>query len=200
MSSQWSRVFTKPAGAIPGGLFGQIAVALTTLLIAAFIIAYAIQGGSTEEEPETTAGEPVLAGEGIQRRVEHSIEQQQRLEQTRRAAAARDRLRSQMQQPGPGPGRPATRTAGMTQGQTPMAGGQAYAGDDALDGMVEAEMAEQELMQELKLQAIRRKHESLRSQPVVHSARPAPGQGRPAQVAAAPQFGTAPIPTPDPNA
>ena len=194
MSSQWGRVFTKPAGAIPGGLFGQIAVALTTLMIAAFIIAYAIQGGSTEEEPETIAGDPVLAGEGIQRRVEHSIEQQQRLEQVRRAAQARDRLRSQMQQPGPGPGRPATRTAGMTQGQTPIAG------DDALDGMVEAEMAEQELMQELKLQAIRRKHESLRSNPVVHSARPAPGQGRPAQVAAAPQFGTAPIPTPDPNA
>ena len=200
MSSQWSRVFTKPAGAIPGGLFGQIAVALTTLMIAAFIIAYAIQGGSTEEEPETTAGEPVLAGEGIQRRVEHSIEQQQRLEQTRRAAAARDRLRSQMQQPGPGPGRPATRTAGMTQGQTPVPGGQAYAGDDALDEMVEAEIAEQELLQELKLQAIRRKHESLRSKPVVHSVRPEPGQEPLAQLAAAPQYGTAPIPTPDPNA
>ena len=122
MSSQWSRVFTKPAGAIPGGLFGQIVVALTTLLIAAFIIAYAIQGGSTEEERETTAGEPVLAGEGIQRRVDQSIEQQQRLEQTRRAAQARDRLRAQIQQPGPGqqtgPGRPATRTAGMTQSRT----------------------------------------------------------------------------------
>ena len=174
MSSQWSRVFTKPAGAIPGGLFGQIVVALTTLMIAAFIIAYAIQGGSTEEERETTAADPVLAGEGIQRRVEHSIEQQQRLEQVRRAAQARDRLRAQIQQPGPGrqtgPGRPATRTAGMTQSRTPMGGGQAYAGDDALDGMVEAEIAEQELLQELKLQAIRRKHESLRSQPVVHSA------------------------------
>ena len=203
MSSQWSRVFTKPAGAIPGGLFGQIVVALTTLLIAAFIIAYAIQGGSTEEEPETAAA-PVLSGEGIQRRVEHSIEQQQRLEQTRRAAQARDRLRAQMQQPGSGqqtgPGRAATRTAGMTQSRTPMAGGLAYAGDDALDNMVEAEIAEQELMQELKLQAIRRKHESLRSQPVVHSLRPEPGKEAQAQVAAAPQFGTAPIPTPDPNA
>ena len=60
MSSQWGRVFTKPAGAIPGGLFGQIVVALTTLLIAAFIIAYAIQGGSTEEERETTAESPCL--------------------------------------------------------------------------------------------------------------------------------------------
>ena len=204
MSSQWSRVFTKPAGAIPGGLFGQIVVALTTLLIAAFIIAYAIQGGSTEEEQETTAGEPVLAGEGIQRRVEYGIEQQQRLEQTRRAAAARDRLRAQMQQPRPGqqtgPGRPATRTAGMTQSPTPMAGGQPYAGDDALDGMIEAEMAEQELLHELKLQAIRRRHESLRSQPIAHSLRPEPGQEPPAQVAAAPQYGTAPIPTPDPNA
>ena len=179
-------------------------MALTTLLIAAFIIAYAIQGGSTEEEPETTAAAPVLSGEGIQRRVDQSIEQQQRLEQTRRAAQARDRLRAQIQQPGPGqqtgPGRPATRTAGMTQSRTPMDGGQPYAGDDALDGMVEAEIAEQELMQELKLQAIRRKHESLRSQPIAQSLRPEPGQEPPAQVAAAAQFGTAPIPTPDPNA
>ncbi len=116
------------------------------------------RAGSTEEEGETTAQEPVLAGEGIQRRVDQSIEQQQRLEQTRRAAQARDRLRAQIQQPGPGqqtgPGRAATRTAGMTQSRTPMAGGQAYAGDDALDGMVEAKMAEQELLHELKLQAI----------------------------------------------
>ena len=198
MSSQWSRLVTKPAGAIPGGLFGQIAVALTTLLIAAFIIAYAIQGGSAEEEPETTAGEPVLAGEGIQRRVEHSIEQQQRLEQTRRAAAARDHLRAQMEQrtQPPGPGRPPVRTAGMT--PTLPSGG--YAQDDSLDATIEAEMAEQQLLQELKLQSIRRKHESLRSQPVVHSARPAPGKEAQAQVGAATQYGTAPIPTPDPNA
>ncbi len=74
MSSQWSRLVTKPAGAIPGGLFGQIVVALTTLLIAAFIIAYAIQGGDTEDEVETTSSEPVLSGEGMQRRVEHTIE------------------------------------------------------------------------------------------------------------------------------
>ena len=73
MSSHWSRLVAKPAGAIPGGLFGQIAVALTTLLIAAFIIAYAIQGGSTEEEVETASSEPVLSGEGMQRRVEHTL-------------------------------------------------------------------------------------------------------------------------------
>ena len=66
--------------------------------------------------------------------------------------------------------------------------------------LIDAEIAEQELLQELKLQSIRRKHESLRSQPVVHSVRPEPGQGQPARVAAAPQHGTAPIPTPDPNA
>ena len=148
MSSRWSRVFTKPAGAIPGGLFGQIAVALTTLLIAAFIIAYAIQDGSTEEEAEPTTGEPVLAGEGIQRRVDHRIEEQRRLEQLRKAAEARDRLRAQMQQPGSG--RPATRTAGMTQGRISIAGGQAYPGDDALDGRIEAQVAEQELLQELR--------------------------------------------------
>ena len=82
----------------------------------------------------------------------------------------------------------------MTQRQTPIGGAQAYAGDDALDGMVEAEMAEQELLHELKLQAIRRKHESLRSQPIAQSLRPEPGQQPQAQVAAAPQFGTAPIP------
>ena len=70
------RLVTKPAGAIPGGLFGQIVVALTTLMIAAFIIAYAIQGGDTGEEAETTSSEPVLSGEGMQRRVEHTIEEQ----------------------------------------------------------------------------------------------------------------------------
>lgn len=198
MTSRWSRVFTKPAGAIPGGLFGQIVVALTTLLIAAFIIAYAIQGGSTEEEGETTGGEPVLAGEGIQRRVDHRIEEQRRLEQIRKAARARDRLRAQMEQPRPGPGRPPVRTAGMTQGQTPLSGG---SGDhDALDGMIGAELAEQELLRELKLQSIRRKHESLRSEPVVHSVRPEPGREPPAGVAAAPRYGTAPLPAPDPAA
>jgi len=204
MTSQWSRLVAKPAGAIPGGLFGQIAVALTTLLIAAFIIAYAIQGGDTGEEAETTASEPVLSGEGMQRRVEHTIEEQRRLEQLRRQAQARDRLRTQMQQSGPGrqpgPGRPPVRTAGLTRGQTPPAGGQGNAGDDALDGMIDAEIAQRELLQELKLQSIRRKHESLRSAPVVHSVRPEPGQEPPARVAAAPQYGTAPIPTPDPNA
>ena len=166
-------------------------MALTSLMIAAFIIAYAIQGGSTEEGPETTAGEPVLAGEGIQRKVDHQIEQQQRLEQIRQAAAARDRLRAQMQQRSqaqpPGQGRPPMRTASLAAGQIPMGGG-VNAPADPLDAAIDAEIAEQELMQELKLQAIRRKHESLRSKPIVHSARPEPGQEPPAQVAAAPQI------------
>ena len=199
MSSQWSRLVAKPAGAIPGGLFGQIVVALTTLLIAAFVIAYAIQGGSGEEEPEATASEPVLAGEGIQRRVDHRIEEQQRLEQLRQAAEDRDRLRAQMQQPvavrQPGPGLLATHTAGMTRGRTPPAGGRADDGDDAPDGMTEAQVAERELLQELRLQAIRRRHESLRSKPVAHSARPEPGQGPRARIAAR-QYETAPVPAP----
>ena len=205
MSSQWSRLVAKPAGAIPGGLFGQIAVALTTLLIAAFIIAYAIQGGSTEDEVETTSSEPVLAGEGIQRRVDHRIEEQRRLEQLRRAAQARDRLRAQMEQPRPGqqpgPGRPATRTAGMTQGRTPTGGGQPYAGDDSLDGTIDAEIAEQELLQELKLQSIRRKHESLRSDPVSLSVRPPAGENRPPapRVGSASRYRPAPRTSPDPE-
>ena len=159
MSSQWSRLVAKPAGAIPGGLFGQIAVALTTLLIAAFIIAYAIQGGSGEEEPEARASEPVLAGEGIQRRVDHRIEEQQPARTDPQSGRGpRPATRTQMQQPAPGqqPGpAPAcpVRTAGLTQGQTPMAGGQAYDADDGLDGMIEAQIAEQELLQELKLQS-----------------------------------------------
>ena len=196
--SRWTRLVSKPAGAIPGGLFGQIAVALTTLLIAAFIIAYAIQGGSSKEEAEPTTSEPVLAGEGIQRRVDHRIEEQQRLEQFRQAARARDRLRAQMQQPvavrQPGPGLLATHTAGMTRGRTPLAGGRADDGDDAPDGMTEAQIAERELLQELRLQAIRRRHESLRSKPVAHSARPELGRGPPARIAAARQYETAPVP------
>ena len=121
MTSRWSRVFTKPAGAIPGGLFGQIVVALTTLLIAAFIIAYAIQGGSTEEEAETTSGEPVLAGEGIQRRVEHEHRgtPTPRTDPQSGPGPRPPAHANAATPPGqqPGPGRPSTRTAGMTQGQ-----------------------------------------------------------------------------------
>ncbi|MDE2755819.1 MAG: TrbI/VirB10 family protein [Acidobacteriota bacterium] len=177
MSSQWSRLVTKPAGAIPGGLFGQIVVALTTLLIAAFIIAYAIQGGSSEEEPEATSIGPALSGEGMQRRVENTIEQQKRLEQTRRAAQARDRLRAQMQQPASG--RPSVRTAGLTKGRSSVAGGHGASGTYPPDPMTEAELAEQELLRELRLQAIRRRHESLRSKPVAQSVRPQPGRALP---------------------
>ena len=194
MSSRWSRLIPKPAGAIPGGLFGQIAVGLTTLLVAALIISYSIQGDLTEEEAHTPPPAQHLSGEGIQRQVDRRIEEEQRLQQARQAAQARDRLRAQMQQSAPGEQRrpgALLSAVGVTGGAPPLAGGPG----DSLDSSIDAELAEQELLQELKLQAIRRKHESLRSQPVVHSARPAPGQ-----VAAAPQSGTAPVPAPDPNA
>ena len=129
MTSQWSRVCHQAGRArSPAGFSARLRSALTTLLIAAFIIAYAIQGGSTEEGGgEHVSGEPVLSGEGMQRRVEHTIEERQRLEQLRKAAQARDRLRIQMQQPDrgqqPAPGRPPVRTAGLTGGQTTLAGG-----------------------------------------------------------------------------
>ena len=193
--SRWTRLVSKPAGAIPGGLFGQIVVGITTLLIAAFLIAYAIQGGSPREEIEAPVEEDVLAGEGIQRKVDHEIEQTQRLQQIRQQAAARDRLRAQMLQRSQAqpPSRPQVHTAGMTP-EFPSGGG--YAQGDSLDAEIEAEMAEQELLTELKLQAIRRKHESLRSEPVVRSMRPEGVR----QTQGPTQVATAPIPTPDPNA
>lgn len=203
MSSRWTRLVSKPAGAIPGGLFGQIVVGITTLMIAAFLIAYAIQGGAPREEIEAPVEEDVLAGEGIQRKVDHEIEQTQRLQQIRQQAAARDRLRAQMQQRSqaqpPGRGRPQVRTAGVT---PEFPSGSGYPQDDSLDATLESEMAEQELLNELRLQAVRRRHESLRSEPVVRSMRPEGGREAPGptQVAAAPQYGTAPVPTPDPNA
>ena len=192
MSSQWSRLFSKPTGAIPGGIFGQIAVGLTTVMIAAFLISYAIQGGSTEEQALVAPEEKTLAGERIQQQVDRGIEEQQRIEQLRRAAQARDHLRAQRQQAEQvrrarqsGPGRRSPRMAGLA--SAPAAMGQGQGGGDAIDTMIEAELAEQELLQELKLQSIRRKHESLRSNPVAQSVRPAPGQASPGPVARAAQ-------------
>ncbi len=98
-----------------------------------------------------------------------------------------------MQQPASG--RPSVRTAGLTQGRSSVAGGPGAAGAYPPDPMTEAELAEQELLRELRIQAIRLRHESLRSQPVVHSLRP-----EPARIAGPPQFGTAPIAAADPNA
>ena len=139
------RLVAKPAGAIPGGLFGQIVVALTTLLIAAFIIAYAIQGGSTEEEPETTAAEPVLSGEGIQRRVEHSIEEQRNASnRPAERPEARDRLRDANAKARSGPAagpRPACHAHGRLDARADsrlFPAAQVDDGDDPLDGMIEA--------------------------------------------------------------
>ena len=199
--STWTRLVSKPAGAIPGGLVGQVVVALTTLLIAAFIIAYAIQGGAPTTELETTPREEVLSGEGIQRRVDHRIEEKQRREQIRRAVEARQRLQDQLQkraqgQP-KGPASPRVRPASMLPGQGALSPGTQEVVDDPL---LEAEIAEQELLRELKLQAIRRRHESLRSEPVVQSLRSGSGKAGGDPAAVAQGFGTAPIPTPDPNA
>ena len=199
--STWTRLVSKPAGAIPGGLVGQVIVGLTTLLIATFIIAYGIQGGAPTTESDITPPEDVLAGDGIQRRVEHSIEDKQRREQIRRAAEARQRLQEQVNQQAQAPSRrpPArpVRTASMLPGQGALSPGDHEVFDDPL---LEAELAEQELLRELKLQAIRRRHESLRSEPVVKSLRSGSGNAAGKPTAIAQGFGTAPIPTPDPNA
>ena len=202
--TQWRRVFAKSSGAVPGGLFGRIFVGLTTLLVAAFVISYSIQGDGDQEETPVSVQEDVLADERIQRRADRRIEDRQRQEQIRQAAEARDRLRAEMRQRDRRrPGRLArggVQTTGMAQG----IGSQGYAaGEQPLpeEVLMEAEMAEQQLLHELKLQAIRRKHESLRSEPVAHSVRPEPGQ-QPQQTVpgvVVPQSRTTPVPRPNPN-
>ena len=198
--TQWKRLVTNPTGAIPGGMFGRVAVGLATLMIAAFIISRAIQGGGDQEQTPAGSQDEVLADERIQRRVDRRVEERQRQEQLRQAAQARDRLRAEMQQRDRRLARAGVQTAGMGQGvDSP-----GYsAGEQPLpeEVLMEAELAEQQLLHELKLQAIRRKHESLRSEPVAHSVRPEPGQ-QPQQTVPGvivPQSPTPPVARPDPN-
>lgn len=203
--TQWKRLVTNPTGAIPGGMFGRVAVGLTSLMIAAFVISYSIQGDGDQQETPVSVQEDVLADERIQRRADRRIEERQRQEQLRQAAQARDRLRAQMQQRATSRPRILARSGVQTAGMPQGVASQGYsAGEQPLpeEVLMEAEVAEQQLLHELKLQAIRRKHESLRSEPVAHSVRSEPRQ-QPQQTApggVAPPPRTAPVARPSPHA
>ena len=179
--SGWKQKFSAPAGALPKGILNKAGIALAAGLLLVVIFA---SGGSEEEEDSPAGGESAeapaqtspgvvtQAGAAIERLAADAVRAQQD-EQRRRQAEARA-----LEQ----------RERDRAVARDPALAGLSYAA--APGEQAPAETAEGQLLEELRLLEIRRRHESLRADPVAHSTRETAPDGAeptgPAERSAAP--------------
>ena len=180
--SIWRRLYTNPSGAIPGALFTRIGVAALALLCGLLILTHTFTGEGGEEAVQAPAQPADLA---VQRRAGARLAQLADREQQRRALASRQKLRGrERRQAAPG-----ALSAAAAANTFPVAPGQS---DEPSPPPSEAEL---QLREQLRLEDLRRRHDSLRSEAVAHSYRasesPPPPEVRtpPAKASEAPETG-----------
>ena len=180
--SIWRRLYTNPPGAIPGALFTRIGVAALALLCGLLILTHTFTGEGGEEAEQAPAQPADLA---VQRRAGARLAQLADREQQRRALASRQKLRGrERRQAAPG-----ALSAAAAANTFPVAPGQS---DGPSPPPTEAEL---QLREQLRLEDLRRRHDSLRSEALAHSYRaaesPPPPEVRtpPAKASEAPETG-----------
>ena len=152
--SIWRRLYRKPSGAIPGSLFTRIGVAALALLCGLLILTHSFTGGREEEAVQDPA-QP--AGLAIQRRAGARLAQLTDREQQRQALEARQQLQERTM-PGALPTPAATNALSL-----PLS-----PGENPSPPPSEAEL---QLREQLRLEDLRRRHDSLRSGALAHSYR-----------------------------
>ena len=151
--SIWRRLYTNPSGAIPGALFTRIGVAALALLCGLLILTHTFTGAGGEEAVQAPARPADLA---VQRRAGARLAQLADREQQRRALASRQKLRGRER-----------RRALPAAAALPLPPGQS---DEPSPPPSEAEL---QLREQLRLEDLRRRHDSLRSEALAHSYRAA---------------------------
>ena len=165
----WKSIATRPAGALPANLTTKAAVVLLGILVMALVLSTVLTGDDPEDAASDPGADPAqqpVSDGGMSRRLQTEIEQQQRLDTSRRRASEREqtrqRIRDAIRGPVADPGAPPP---------DPDTG-------EALSA------AEAELREDLRLEEIARRVRSLRAEPVAHTSRDDPAGGRPLQPAA----------------
>ena len=146
--SIWRRLYRKPSGVIPGSLFTRIGVAALALLCGLLILTHSFTGQGGEEAVQDPA-EP--AGLAIQRRAGARLAQLADREQQRQALEARQQLQERTM-PGALPTPVATNALSLPLGP----------GENPSPSPPPSE-AELQLREQLRLEDLRRRHDSLRS-------------------------------------
>lgn len=174
--SHWRRLYTKPAGAVPAALLTRIGVVVLALLCGLLILSHSFTGGG-EEEAEEAPEQP--ANLALQQRAGARLNEMADREQQRRALEARQHLRERE--------RLAAAEAGR--GEEPGSGSgvaPSWPSDQNEDPSLPTSEAKLQLREQLRLEDLRRRHDSLRAQAVAHSYRDSEG-------AAAPERRTRPV-------
>ena len=164
---EWKRLYTKPAGSLPGGVVTQWGVGAITVGLLIFLTYWILTGSGEPEQLaeilEATTTPPRSFTDQMAARVD---EETMRAE-TKRAAADRA-LRARQQQQ--------ANTAGVAAGQVTAHEAALLAGPSPDTGQPYTE-EEWELRERLRLEAVERRSRSLRSSPIAQTYRKLDGGG-----------------------
>ena len=169
--SLWRRVYTKPAGSLPGGRVTQLSAVVLIALVLGLFIGYSTLGDGAEEAAGAPGTDPQAPKSFAERMAARVAEEDERARQ-RQSALDRDAARASAA--GGVTGSPVSAMDAMTAGPGSPDTGQRYTEE------------EWELRERLRLEEMERRSRSLRSSPVAHSYRKADGRA----VVAGPARGT----------
>ncbi len=171
--SHWRRLYTKPAGAVPAALLTRIGVVVLALLCGLLILSHSFTGGG-EEEAEEAPEQP--ANLALQQRAGARLNEMADREQQRRVLEARQQLRERERLA-------AAKTGGgempAVRSETGAQAGLSLSADQSDDLSLPLTEAELQLREQLRLEDLRRLHDSLRAQAVAHSYRDSEGKAAP---------------------
>lgn len=178
--SHWRRLYAKPAGAVPAALLTRIGIVVLALLCGLLILSQSFTGGG-EEETEEAPAQP--ANQALQQRAGARLNEMADREQQRRALEARQQLRERERLAAAKAGREL-----MLGGRPETASGAAPSlpSDGSEDPSLPPSEAELQLREQLRLEDLRRRHDSLRTEALAHSYRES-------EDAAAPESRTRPV-------
>lgn len=162
----WKKVVPKPSGTIPGGLFSQVAIGLTAVMIGTMLLSYQwCGGGGTDPAAPAQTEEPVAGGAGVSNRLSGLTEDQRDRMAHEEAERRRREALSQQDALAAGVAGGTVSALGGDSRPSGGAGGSGY-GQGGGDPEFQSE-AEFELRERLRLEDIERRRRSLRSGPVV---------------------------------
>ncbi|MDE0354708.1 MAG: hypothetical protein OXU64_03025 [Gemmatimonadota bacterium] len=170
----WKKVVPKPSGTIPGGLFSQVAIGLTAVMIGTMLLSYQwCGGGKPDPAGPAQTQEPVAGGAGVSNRLSGLTEDQR--ERMAREQAEQRRRTGQPQQDALAV-RIAQGTVAILGEDSPTSGTGRSGYGPAGGGPQFQTEAEVELRERLRLEDIERRRRSLRSGPVVLTHRTGGGE------------------------
>ena len=163
---EWKRLYTKPAGSLPGGVITQWGVGVLTVGVLMFLTYWILTNGELEQLAEITE-QTATAPRSYTDQMTARVDEETMRADTKRAAADRA-LRTQQQQQ--------ANTAGVRAGQVTAQEAALLAGPSPETGQPYTEQ-EWDLRERLRLEAVERRSRSLRSSPIAQTYRKLDGGG-----------------------